>query len=54
MARLAKCGGMADHVGRDHVRIVGRPRGDRAPGANQLETLTRMNFKAFNTTKQLL
>ena len=53
-ARPAKRGGTVDRTGRGHVHGVRRPRCDRAPGANQPETVTRMNFKAFNTTKRLL
>ena len=53
-ARPAKRGGTVDRAGHGHVRGVRRPRGDRAPGANQPETETRTNFKAFNTTKRLL
>ena len=52
-ARPAKYGGTTDRAGRGHVHGVRRPRGDRAPGANQPETMTRTNFKAFNTTKRL-
>ena len=35
-----------------HVRGVGRPQGDRAPGANQPETSTCTNFKAPVKTKR--
>ena len=44
----------SDHARRNHMRSVRRLRGDRAPGANQPETSTSMNFKALITTKPLL
>ena len=48
---VAAQGDRARHV---HVRGVGRPQGDRAPGANQPETSTCTNFKALIKTKPLL
>ena len=54
VARPAKRGGTADRAGRGHMRGVRRGCGDRTLGVNQPETLTRMNIKAFNTTKRLL
>ena len=54
VAQPAKHGGTADRAGCGHVRDMRRPRGDRAPGANQPEIVTRTDFKAFNTTKRLL
>ena len=48
MARPAMRGGMVDRMGRGHVCGVGRSHGACAPDANQPETVTRMNFKAFN------
>ena len=43
-ARPAKRGGTADHAGHGHVHIMGRPRGDRAPCANQHETSNAHKF----------
>ena len=53
-ARPTKRSGTVDRVGHGHVRGMRRPRGGRTLGANQPETVTRTNFKAFNMTKQLL